>query len=133
MGRIYKIFRISRRRVIKSIFLIFSILLIYKILAVKAVRQKNHITVKLDTVPVGGGVVLREERVALIRQDNTIALYSLICPHLGCTINLTEKLFKCPCHGSEFDLNGNVIRGPANKNLNTLTYEIRGENIIIYT
>lgn len=133
MGRIYKIYRISRRRVIKSILLILSILLIYKILDVKAVRQKNRITVKLDTVPIGGGILLREERVAVIRQHNTIAVYSLICPHLGCTINLTEKLFKCPCHGSEFDLNGNVIKGPANKNLSVLSHEIKGENIIIYT
>jgi Rieske Fe-S protein len=133
MGRIHKLYRISRRTVIKSIFLILSILLIYKILDVKAVRQKNRITVKLDSVPVGGGIVLRKERVAIIRQSNNIAIYSLICPHLGCTINLTEKLFKCPCHGSEFDLNGNIIKGPANKNLNTLSYEIKGETIIIYT
>jgi Rieske Fe-S protein len=107
--------------------------LIYKILDVKAVRQKNRITVKLDSVPVGGGIVFRKELVAIIRQSNNIAIYSLICPHLGCTINLTEKLFKCPCHGSEFDLNGNIIKGPANKNLNTLSYEIKGETIIIYT
>lgn len=41
------------------------------------------------------------------------------CPHLKCSLlfNLTEKTWDCPCHGSRFDLNGNVIIGPANQNI----------------
>jgi len=39
------------------------------------------------------------------------------CPHLGCRQNWNPnlKLFECPCHGSQFDAEGNVRRGPASR------------------
>ncbi len=40
---------------------------------------------------------------------------SAICPHLGCTIQETESAFMCPCHGSQFDRQGNVRHGPATR------------------
>ncbi|MGC8605021.1 MAG: ubiquinol-cytochrome c reductase iron-sulfur subunit [Desulfomonilaceae bacterium] len=41
------------------------------------------------------------------------------CTHLGCRYkwNLSKGLFECPCHGSEFDIQGRVLRGPATKPL----------------
>lgn len=44
---------------------------------------------------------------------------SKICPHLGCKLiyNELEETWDCPCHGSRFDKEGNVISGPANKNI----------------
>lgn len=132
MERIQKIYRISRRALIKLLILISSIILIYKILDVRTLREKKHIVFKLAAVPVGGGVVLREQRIAIIRTIHNISVFSLICPHLGCTLNLTEKIFKCPCHGSEFDFSGKLLKGPANMDLNTLPYKIKGDDIIIY-
>jgi cytochrome b6-f complex iron-sulfur subunit len=45
---------------------------------------------------------------------------SAICPHLGCTIQQTETMFICPCHGSQFDRQGNVGHGPATRPMNYL-------------
>ncbi|MCX5874436.1 MAG: ubiquinol-cytochrome c reductase iron-sulfur subunit [Deltaproteobacteria bacterium] len=41
------------------------------------------------------------------------------CSHLGCRYkwNQEKRLFECPCHGSEFDIDGNVKRGPASRPL----------------
>ncbi len=41
------------------------------------------------------------------------------CPHLKCSLifNEIEKTWDCPCHGSRFDINGNVIEGPSNYNI----------------
>lgn len=42
------------------------------------------------------------------------------CPHLGCALkwNKEERVFDCPCHGSRFSEDGELIDGPANKELN---------------
>ena len=44
---------------------------------------------------------------------------SLVCTHLGCTAeeNETGEGFICPCHGSRYSKSGNVLEGPATKNL----------------
>ena len=38
-----------------------------------------------------------------------------ICTHLGCVVpwNSAENKFMCPCHGSQYDNRGKVVRGPA--------------------
>ncbi|HEY9865783.1 MAG TPA: cytochrome b6-f complex iron-sulfur subunit [Candidatus Obscuribacterales bacterium] len=37
------------------------------------------------------------------------------CTHLGCTFpwNGVDQQFQCPCHGSRYDSDGSVLRGPA--------------------
>jgi len=41
------------------------------------------------------------------------------CTHLGCRYrwNPLKGTFECPCHGSEFDIQGHVLSGPAAKPL----------------
>ena len=38
-----------------------------------------------------------------------------VCTHLGCVVpwNSNENKFMCPCHGSQYDTTGKVVRGPA--------------------
>ncbi len=48
---------------------------------------------------------------------------SLVCTHLGCTVESRPDGFACPCHGSRFDLQGKVKRGPAAKPLAILRVE----------
>jgi len=45
----------------------------------------------------------------------------LICPHMKCPLvfNQEEKTWDCPCHGSRFDLDGNILETPAIKNIST--------------
>lgn len=45
----------------------------------------------------------------------------LICPHMKCPLvfNKEELTWDCPCHGSRFDLDGNIIETPATKNIST--------------
>jgi cytochrome b6-f complex iron-sulfur subunit len=38
-----------------------------------------------------------------------------VCTHLGCVVpwNKAANKFMCPCHGSQYDETGKVVRGPA--------------------
>jgi cytochrome b6-f complex iron-sulfur subunit len=53
----------------------------------------------------------------IVNQDSQIESFGLnaICTHLGCVVPWVsaENKFKCPCHGSQYNTQGKVIRGPA--------------------
>lgn len=74
-----------------------------------------------DLKPGEGGVVDADgEKVAAYRTESgELHKVSPICTHLGCqlTFNTGEKSWDCPCHGSRFTYEGEVIQGPATTNL----------------
>jgi glycine/D-amino acid oxidase-like deaminating enzyme/nitrite reductase/ring-hydroxylating ferredoxin subunit len=66
----------------------------------------------------GDGKVLDLDgaKVAVYKDDDgNVSGISAKCTHMGCTIdfNAQEKTWDCPCHGSRFDIDGQVVRGPA--------------------
>jgi cytochrome b6-f complex iron-sulfur subunit len=64
-------------------------------------------------------------------EDSGFLALSRTCTHLGCTVPWIEEemRFACPCHGSAFDITGNVIDSPAPRALDI--YPITIENKII--
>jgi Rieske Fe-S protein len=72
----------------------------------------------LRAVKRGSGAVIAMDgkKVAAYRDDNgETILRSATCTHLGCIVgwNDAERTWDCPCHGSRFKPNGDVISGPA--------------------
>ncbi|MDQ6914966.1 MAG: FAD-dependent oxidoreductase [Actinomycetota bacterium] len=67
--------------------------------------------------PGEGRIVSRRGRqVAVARDDaGTLHAVSARCTHLGCIVsfNQAERTWDCPCHGSRFALDGDVVQGPA--------------------
>jgi len=57
--------------------------------------------------------VLPDVPALLVRTETGFSATSLVCTHLGCTVGSTPEGFVCPCHGSRFDSQGKVMRGPA--------------------
>lgn len=53
----------------------------------------------------------------VVESADAIADYGLnaVCTHLGCVVpwNGNEEKFICPCHGSQYNSQGKVVRGPA--------------------
>lgn len=75
-----------------------------------------------DTLQAGeGGIVsLDSDKVAAFRdEDGALHAVSAACTHLGCLVafNTAERSWDCPCHGSRFSLDGEVLQGPATKSL----------------
>ena len=82
-----------------------------------------------------GSHTIRPEIPAVVFRDETgFGALSLVCTHLGCTVENKGEGFTCPCHGSRFDPNGKVVRGPAEKPLRPLRIEIKSDDRVhVYT
>lgn len=59
------------------------------------------------------------------------AAVSSICTHRGCTVDLGGPGFACPCHGSQYDREGQVMRGPASRALTRYPVRANGDELVI--
>ena len=101
----------------------------------KARRERS------DTIVTGGALdqFIPNSVTAFVRgrfylarlEDGGFLALSRKCTHLGCTVPwmAAEKRFICPCHGSSFDIAGNVISPPAPRALDM--YPVIIENDIV--
>jgi glycine/D-amino acid oxidase-like deaminating enzyme/nitrite reductase/ring-hydroxylating ferredoxin subunit len=76
----------------------------------------------VEEIELGCGAIIRRgmTKIAASRDENgKITELSAVCPHLQCIVqwNNAEKTWDCPCHGSRFHADGQVVNGPANVNL----------------
>jgi glycine/D-amino acid oxidase-like deaminating enzyme/nitrite reductase/ring-hydroxylating ferredoxin subunit len=82
----------------------------------------------LRAIPRGTGEVIEVsgKPAAVYRGlDSRISVRSAVCTHLGCYVhwNDAERTWDCPCHGSRFKTNGDVIAGPAESPLPEIPIE----------
>jgi cytochrome b6-f complex iron-sulfur subunit len=77
--------------------------------------------------PKGYGV-----KILVVRaKDSSLHAISAICTHMGCTVLYDQKLghIRCPCHGSQYGLDGHNLKGPAQRPLKR--YDVRAENSLV--
>lgn len=74
-----------------------------------------------------------EITIFLAALSEGLTAFSSVCSHLGCNVDWNSKTeqFLCPCHGGKYDINGNVIGGPAPAPLERLLTEIKEEKIFV--
>lgn len=74
-----------------------------------------------DLAPGEGDIVTSKgQKVAGYRDDHgALHAVSTRCTHLGCQVawNAAERSWDCPCHGSRFTPDGDILNGPATKPL----------------
>lgn len=72
---------------------------------------------------------------AIKQADGEITVFSPLCTHLGCGYHWDDpdRKFKCPCHGSVYDVTGKVVGGPAPRHLDILPSKVEnGKLFVIY-
>jgi cytochrome b6-f complex iron-sulfur subunit len=81
-----------------------------------------------------------EQRVWVVTRQDGLYAFEAKCTHLGCTPRwVPESLdeqgrrgrFQCPCHGSNFNIDGDVIAGPAPKPLYRLSVTLAGDGQLV--
>ena len=84
-----------------------------------AIRLKRGLSVIL------GDVVVTQPTAGVFKG------FSSVCPHAGCNVSkITDGKIVCPCHNSEFNLDGSVAQGPAKEPLTTTAISVRGDSIV---
>lgn len=78
-----------------------------------------------DELAPGEAAIMKIDgkRVAAFRDDHgAVHAVSAVCSHMGCIVgwNDTDRTWDCPCHGSRFKLDGQVIHGPATQPLGSV-------------
>ena len=89
---------------------------------------------------VGGGLIGQasgmKDPIALTReQEQRFFAFTAICTHMACVLSYhsLNALLVCPCHGSSFDLDGQVLTGPATQPLRPLPTEFDGQILGVVT
>lgn len=80
---------------------------------------------------VGSRTVFADIPAVLIHAPRGFIALSLVCTHLGCTVEQKSDGFACPCHGSRYDSSGAVVRGPAAQPLRVLRLETASNGRLI--
>jgi Rieske Fe-S protein len=128
--------KLSKREFLKFITKIFittvSALFLFKFLTPERKDEEVLTKTPVDSIPEGGALVFKELKLAVLKMEGEISAVSLTCTHLGCTVSLSDGNFACPCHGSVFDINGDVLKGPAVKSLKKYAFNIENNDLVVF-
>jgi len=90
----------------------------------------------VDDYPPGSVTAITAGRFYLVRLEDggILALYRK-CSHLGCAVpwDPAQGRFVCPCHGSEFERDGDVLNAPAPRPLDRFAITIANGTISVDT
>ncbi|MGW1901316.1 FAD-dependent oxidoreductase [Streptomyces hirsutus] len=79
--------------------------------------KSGHVDSIAEIAPGSGAVVRVEGRRCAVYRDEKGGVHAVSarCTHLGCLVafNEAETAWECPCHGSRFGVDGEVLHGPA--------------------
>ena len=84
-------------------------------------KQTRKITIPAN-IPAG---ISFYDSVIISKEKGKVTVLSAKCTHLGCIINRDENnVLICPCHGSQYAMDGTPVKGPANKALRKLPFKV---------
>jgi Rieske Fe-S protein len=96
-------------------------------------KPENQALATVDGTLVLDATSLDGQGILLFRStDTSVLAFSRKCTHLGCTVGgFDSGITTCPCHGSQYDTGGNVVRGPSQSSLRKYTATLSGTTVTI--
>lgn len=83
----------------------------------------------------GGAIKIQPEGIAepiyVLATANGFTAVSPICTHRGCTVDINGERLVCPCHGSTYDREGRVLKGPAQRALQRYAVSQSGNQLLL--
>ena len=99
-------------------------------LPVEQPTQLDH----MSTIKDGYVETKSHKAVWAVKQaGGDITVFSPLCTHLGCGYHwdASDRKFKCPCHGSVYDIEGRVLAGPAPRPLDVLPSKVEDGTLFV--
>jgi Rieske Fe-S protein len=88
----------------------------------------------VSAIAIGALLAVAGETVILGRDSGGLYAMSAACTHAGCPVSVisagSAEELSCPCHGSLFDANGQVRRGPARAPLQHYQVDVAADGSI---
>ena len=97
-----------------------------------------HMTAEMPWLLQGASLneILTSEYIVKDPKDGTywLAIYQR-CVHLGCKFNFKTdcRSFKCPCHGSHYNVDGEWLSGPAPRSNDRFLIDVSGDTVVVDT
>jgi menaquinol-cytochrome c reductase iron-sulfur subunit len=88
---------------------------------------------KPEEIPVGTLVALPEQKLFVFHDAQGFFAMSAVCTHLGCLTRYEkeENRIFCPCHGSRYSTDGQVVVGPAPRALPRLAMTLEQGMLVV--
>lgn len=98
-------------------------------------QEAQPVSFPLSELPVGRTKAITYGGVPalVMRTPESIRAFSMICTHLGCTVEwqADKKEFYCPCHDGRYDEFGDVLAGPPPIPLEQIPVRVEGETVTV--
>jgi len=100
-----------------------------------ATAEVKPVQFPLSELPVGSTRIINYggSPAIVLRTPESLKAFSLICTHLGCTVEwqAAENIFYCPCHDGKFDQFGEVLSGPPPLALESFPVNIVDDHVVV--
>lgn len=124
----------TRRRFLKLLPYTMAGVLAYPIEKFIFFNEKTNQNFQLSMKNIKEGITKIEKyNVFIYKKGNKIKVFNAHCTHMGCILNYykDKKKFICPCHHSQFTMDGIRIKGPAQRNLDRIAFVIKNKTLFI--
>ena len=103
----------------------------------KTMVERNQLKIPAEKLLQANPFLLIRENsleydILILKQNEKYQAIYLQCTHENNSLIVSEKKISCAAHGSEFSLNGDVLKGPADKPLKQFKTSMVTNDLIVY-